>query len=500
MKNLFTFILVLALGIGCLNAQTSPDNLAKQAQNSLDQKEYTTARYKFLLAYNGYINQKNYDKAADAGSKVAALYARENYYEEAFKLLNRMDQVFSDVEKADSTERPQLHYKTAKERLAMYIKLKNVPRSQEQINKMGDYAKKINKDEVNNDFQYSKANYYYAFGNTKQGDAAINQVIKHYESKNDYAKADESYKTLINNAIKMNNSRLVARTYDSYIKWSDSIRAVTAKDELSVMQKKFDDSQKVVAEKEHTISVKNGIIITLGIIATILVAALVFGFIILMRYMVLNRKQKKTIMIANEHNALKTQFIHNISTQMEPPLDTLDKNLPAVKALKSFSRNIQEMSDLETSLEEKYDLEDVNVQSFCEALMDEIRDKVKPGVTLNVNAPKMSAKFNAEATARILRHLLYNASLYTPADGKISLEYKKRGAHTQQFIVTDNGSGIPEEIRGTIFKPFTDVHDLTQGDGLGLPICSLMAAKSNGSLSLDDTFHNGARFVLELHN
>lgn len=185
---------------------------------------------------------------------------------------------------------------------------------------------------------------------------------------------------------------------------------------------------------------------------------------------------------------------------MEPTLDTLDKNLPAVKALKSFSRNIQEMSDLETSLEEKYDLEDVNVQSFCEALMDEIRDKVKPGVTLNVNAPKMSAKFNAEATARILRHLLYNASLYTPADGKISLEYKKRGAHTQQFIVTDNGSGIPEEIRGTIFKPFTDVHDLTQGDGLGLPICSLMAAKSNGSLSLDDTFHNGARFVLELHN
>lgn len=500
MKNLITFILVFALGIGCLDAQTSPDNMAKQAQNSLDQKEYTTARYKFLQAYNGYVNQKKYDKAAEAGAKVAALYARENYYEEAFKILNRMDQVFSDVENADSTERPMLHYTTAKERLAIYIKLKNAPRSQEQVNKMSEYAKKINKDDINNDFQYSKANYYYAFGNTKQGDAAINQVIKHYESKNDYEKADESYKTLINNAIKMNNSRLVARTYDNYIKWSDSIRAITAKDQLAVVQRKFDDSQKVIAEKEHTISVKNGIIITLGIIAAILVAALVFGFIILMRYIVLNRKQKKTILIANEHNALKTQFIHNISTQMEPTLNTLDQNLPAVKALKSFSRNIQEMSDLETSLEEKYELEDVNVQAFCEALIDEIRDKVQPGVGLSVNAPKMSAKFNPEATARVLRHLLSNAALYTPENGKISLEYKKRGAHTQQFIVIDNGPGIPEEIKGTIFKPFTEVHDLTEGDGLGLPICSLIAAKSNGSLSLDDNFHNGARFVLELHN
>ncbi len=500
MKNLITLIIAFALGMGCLNAQTSPDNMAKQAQSSLDQKEYTTARYKFLQAYNGYVNQKNYEKAADAGAKVAALYARENYYEEAFKILNRMDQVFSDVEKADSTERPGLHYVTAKERLAMYIKLKNAPRSQEQINKMNEYVKKMNNDATTTDFQYAKANFYYAFGNTKQGDAAINQVIKDYERKNDYEKADESYKTLINNAIKMNNSRLVARTYDSYIKWSDSIRAITAKDQLAVMQKKFDDSQKIIEEKDHTITVKNGIIITLGIIGAILVAALVFGFIILMRYIVLNRKQKKTILIANEHNALKTQFIHNISTQMEPTLNTLDKDLPAVKALKSFSRNIQEMSDLETSLEEKYELEDVNVQAFCEALMEEIKDKVKQGVTLSVNAPKMSAKFNAEATARILRHLLLNAALYTPADGKISLEYKKRGAHTQQFIVTDNGCGVPEEIKGSIFKPFTEVHDLTEGDGLGLPICSLMAEKSNGSLSLDDTFHHGARFVLELHN
>lgn len=77
--------------------------------------------------------------------------------------------------------------------------------------------------------------------------------------------------------------------------------------------------------------------------------------------------------------------------------------------------------------------------------------------------------------------------------------FQKRGAHTHQFIISDTGCGIPEEQRESIFKPFTEVKDLTQGDGLGLPICSLIATKMNGSLTLDSGYTKGARFVLELH-
>ena len=79
------------------------------------------------------------------------------------------------------------------------------------------------------------------------------------------------------------------------------------------------------------------------------------------------------------------------------------------------------------------------------------------------------------------------------------MDFKKRGAHTHQFIISDTGCGIPEEQREDIFKPLTEVKDLTKGDGLGLPICSLIAAKINGSLTLDGSCTKGARFVLELH-
>ena len=100
---------------------------------------------------------------------------------------------------------------------------------------------------------------------------------------------------------------------------------------------------------------------------------------------------------------------------------------------------------------------------------------------------------------RILVHLLENAAEYTPTGGKIWLDFKKRGAHTHQFIISDTGCGIPEEQREEIFKPFTEVKDLTQGDGLGLPICSLIATKMNGNLTLDSSYTKGARFILELH-
>jgi len=66
--------------------------------------------------------------------------------------------------------------------------------------------------------------------------------------------------------------------------------------------------------------------------------------------------------------------------------------------------------------------------------------------------------------------------------------------------VTDTGTGIPAEQQENLFKPFTTVKDLTAGDGLGLPICSLIAAKMNGSLSLDESYAKGTRFIVELHS
>ena len=303
------------------------------------------------------------------------------------------------------------------------------------------------------------------------------------------------------------------RTYESFIVWTDSVKALTAQDELNVLKRKYDESQLTIQEKDDSLSAKQYIIIGLCVLAVILVAGLAILAVILLRFIANNRKLKKSVKIANEHNELKTKFIQNISSQMEPTLNTLatsaeelSQKAPQeaaqmqgqVAALKKFSDDIQELSSLENSLTEFYELSEINVGTFCENVMDKVKEYIKQDVTSSVNAPKLQVKTNKEQLERILLYLLKNAAFYTD-QGRISLEFKKRGAHTHQFIVTDTGTGIPAEQQENLFKPFTEVKDLTTGDGLGLPICSLIAAKMNGSRTLDTNYTKGTRFVLELH-
>lgn len=480
-------------------AQSRADELMKQAQESLAKKEYIKARYLFLQAYNSFASQEKYAPAVECGVNASALYHRENYYKEAFELLRSAEQLVGTGEQKLQKSLPNLRFHITKERLQMYINTKNPSRAKEQLNKLGETAQAAKSDSLNNDFLYTQANYYYTFGMNSQGDTAFKKLIEQYKQQKNYAKVDECYKTLIGIARKANNAGLVARTYDKYIIWTDSVKALTAQDELNVLKRKYDESLATIQEKDDSLSAKQYIIIGLCILAAILAAALVIGTIILLRFILLTRKQKKAISIANEHNELKTKFIQNISAQMKPTLDTLDPKLPGVQALHTFSGHIQELSELENSLSEPYEMEEKNVSTFCENVMDKIRGKVQEDVTLTVNAPKLNVKLNPEHLERILVHLLENAAEYTPTGGKIWLDFKKRGAHTHQFIISDTGCGIPEEQREEIFKPFTEVKDLTQGDGLGLPICSLIATKMNGNLTLDSSYTKGARFILELH-
>ena len=45
-------------------------------------------------------------------------------------------------------------------------------------------------------------------------------------------------RTLSELPVKANNAPLMERTYESYIVWTDSVKALTAQDELNVLKRK----------------------------------------------------------------------------------------------------------------------------------------------------------------------------------------------------------------------------------------------------------------------
>lgn len=512
MRITYYILLLLACFCTTLQAQNGANELMKQAQNDLEQKDYTKARYLFIRANKAFADKGDYVQAIECGTKAAFLYYRENYYQEAFDLCRQMSQfLITEEQKAQKTFYDQ-RFLVTKERLQMYIQLKNAAQAQLQLTELGNLASQSGNNKLSDDLLYTEASYYYTFGQNERGDIAFQKLINQYKEKKEYDKVSECYKNLITIARKANNAPMVERTYEKYIVWTDSVKALNAQDELSALQREYDKSQQTIQEKDDKLSGKQYLIVGLCTFVAILIAALLLLVFLVLRFIVLNKKLKNIIQTTNEHNEQQARFIQNISEQMKPTLDRLDisagelrttapKQAESIQtridALKQFSVNIQELSSLESSLLEPYETQSVSVGSFCKKAMEMMKDEVQPDVETIVDAPQLEIKVNAGQLERILLHLLKNAALYTTS-GKIRLEFKRKGAHICQFIVSDSGTGIPTEQKENIFKPFSEAKDLAQGDGLGLPICALIANKMNGNLSIDTEYNKGCRFILVL--
>lgn len=500
MRKVFILLLSLGLSFGAVYAQdANKSELHQRAESDFAKGNVASARFHYIRAFEDYANKGQLKTSMECATRGTALYYKDNYWKEAFDLLRRADQTI-DANVKNAKDRAALHYIVTKERLAMYIKLRKSDSSKDQIEIMENQVTYAADDALKNDLLYNKAVYYYSFGMNAQGNAVFKEMASKLTASKQYDKVDGVYQTLISNARKSGNANMVAQSYSNYLAWKDSVNALKLADETGALKKQIADNEKTIDDQASSLTARWAIIIGLCVLAVALAAALILGGIVLMRYILLTRKQKKTIKLANDNNALKAKFISNISAQLNPTLHKLDASVPEVKALLQFSEHIATLSNLENSMDEVIEMSDVQIAPFCEKLMDEIRNKVQAGVTLKLNVPNLSVNMNKEYVSHILLHLLNNAAIYTPKDGTIWLEYKKRGAHVHQFLVADSGEGIPEEKREEVFKPFTEVKDFTEGDGLGLPICKQMALKMKGDLDIDGEFTKGTRFVLLLHS
>lgn len=64
------------------------------------------------------------------------------------------------------------------------------------------------------------------------------------------------------------------------------------------------------------------------------------------------------------------------------------------------------------------------------------------------------------------------------------------------LAVDDDGPGIPESLKATLFKPFTTTK--RKGNGLGLAICKKIIEEHGGTISIEEGRMSGARFAIRL--
>lgn len=498
MESKRLFAIIISIFLGCVSLMADKSELHQRAEAEYASHHIASARSLYIRAFEGYVAKGQMEDGVTCGVKATALYYQENFWKEAFDLLRRVDQSIAAAQGLTSSK-AALRYKTSKERMQMYMKMRKSDRVKDQLAVMEANVIQANNESLKNDLLYHKAIYYYTFGQTVQGNAVFKEMAAKLTAEGDYDKVDKVYKTLLANGRQSNNAGMLNQAYSSYMVWKDSVMAIKIAAERDSLNRVIANNEQVIADKDDSLSARQLTISGLIVLVVVLAVVLALGAMVLMRYVVTTRKQKKTIELANESNALKAKFIGNISSLLEPTLKKLDSSKTEVKALLRFSEHIQTLSTVENRPIDSEDFVDTQVQPLCESLIEEIRPKVKDNVSLTMTVPKMEVKLHKEYISYILRHLLKNAAVYTPAEGKISLDFKKRSPHTYQFLITNTGSMIPQEKREDVFKPFLEIKDLTEGDGLGLPICKQMASKMDAELDIDAAFTKGTRFVLNLH-
>ena len=103
---------------------------------------------------------------------------------------------------------------------------------------------------------------------------------------------------------------------------------------------------------------------------------------------------------------------------------------------------------------------------------------------------------------QIVANLLANALKYTPAGGRVSVAVARDDGHATIRVI-DDGIGIPREMLGRIFEPFTQAAttiDRAQGGlGLGLSLVKRLVALHGGSVSArSDGAGKGSAFEVVL--
>lgn len=101
---------------------------------------------------------------------------------------------------------------------------------------------------------------------------------------------------------------------------------------------------------------------------------------------------------------------------------------------------------------------------------------------------------------RAVLNLLSNAAKFTPKGGQITASLTRRG-RTLYLSIQDSGSGIAQEVMGTLFRRYQrqpGIEDSRFGLGLGLKLIQNAAREHGGTLLVTPAEAGGTRIVLTL--
>ncbi|MEW6430662.1 MAG: ATP-binding protein [Myxococcota bacterium] len=109
-------------------------------------------------------------------------------------------------------------------------------------------------------------------------------------------------------------------------------------------------------------------------------------------------------------------------------------------------------------------------------------------------------KGNSNQLRQVLLNLLLNAGQAMESSAKKEIHVRTLPGEngSVEIHVADTGPGIPEEVKGQLFKPFFTTKRRGKGTGLGLSVSRSIIEGHRGSIRVDSAPGQGATFVIRI--
>lgn len=264
-----------------------------------------------------------------------------------------------------------------------------------------------------------------------------------------------------------------------------------------------------------------------GYAYTIYSILLILGSYLLLKFYHNKNEQKNLINIARLNNEkekeiyqAKIEFFTNIAHEIRTPLtliklpldNLLQKQYASTEVLNDLSimeKNTSRLIHLVNELLDfrKAEMEGVkltfietNISALVRTLNSRFSQKIEENcleINLDLGEKDVFAFVDKETLRKIFGNIFGNAVKYAKSEVNVRLFQDEINFY---FIVSNDGSIIPEHLQDKIFEPFFRIFNdnSTTGTGIGLPLSRSLTELHKGSLVLDKSNRTLNSFILTL--
>lgn len=208
------------------------------------------------------------------------------------------------------------------------------------------------------------------------------------------------------------------------------------------------------------------------------------------------------------------QIIQAISHELRTPMSRMKFRLQVLederltkageKSIKGMRKDIDEVNDLIHEALEfdrgslTHHITRVDLVELLKLVIQDLKvEFVATQIEFDANIPASITKQDSQQLKRLIQNIIQNACKY--GNGKVVIRLLEQ-KESWLLKIEDNGPGIPDEMKLSIFSPFTRLetsrNKLTGGMGLGLAIADNIAQLAGIELTLEDSHLGGACFNL----